>query len=620
MCGIGLVVEGGGLTGSALLTEALVARGPDSGEIVSIPGAQFVGSVLHIQGDEICVQPAMDEFGNILLWNGEIFGVTDRVGPGPAENDTRWLLRVLATLSEPEEISQALSQILGPFAIIYYCAASRRVFFGRDPFGRRSLLTCFDNDEGSRKIVTISSVALIEEPGRLCWEEVSVEGIYSFHLGGGKAADTNCVLARWPESRLRLTRRPLASPNEVRGEENALAFLNICRDVLRRRILCIRSSTSVGVLFSGGIDSVFLAALLHESLPSELPIELINVTFTAASKERSPDRLAAVAAVVELGELFPAREWRLVHVDVGEDQQNENKEKIMQLIHPRSTQMDLNIGSAFFFAARGQGGYLRSYTSQDRDLAYSACVGGGRPLLRSGGEGAARSVGLERWPSLDNGHAEQRVVNKPQRCPAPGCKRIAKPSCLNSLCSHCCPGCNAHRHKQSEVATRPDAFEIKVSELPDPKMPDPYTLTSKILLVGIGADEQLAGYGRHRTAFARGQNLEAELCMDMERLHLRNLGRDDRCISNSGREAWFPFLDEQVVSFLQTLTLAEICDLSLAPGEGDKLLLREASRKIGLQNCTTLVKRAVQFGTGAAKQTSRAFSGSSRRGKGTTMI
>ena len=32
-------------------------------------------------------------------------------------------------------------------------------------------------------------------------------------------------------------------------------------------------------------------------------------------------------------------------------------------------------------------------------------------------------------------------------------------------------------------------------------------------------------------------------------------GRDDRCISDHGREAWFPFLDEKVVRFLQETPL-----------------------------------------------------------------
>jgi hypothetical protein len=68
-------------------------------------------------------------------------------------------------------------------------------------------------------------------------------------------------------------------------------------------------------LFSGGIDSVLLAALLHASLPPAMArdaIDLINVTFegddgsgsggTGGGKSLgpSPDRLAAVAALGEL--------------------------------------------------------------------------------------------------------------------------------------------------------------------------------------------------------------------------------------------------------------------------------------------------------------------------------
>lgn len=34
--------------------------------------------------------------------------------------------------------------------------------------------------------------------------------------------------------------------------------------------------------------------------------------------------------------------------------------------------------------------------------------------------------------------------------------------------------------------------------------------------------------------------------------------RDDRCVSDSGREAWFPYLDEQLVAFLQQLPLNEV--------------------------------------------------------------
>ena len=91
-----------------------------------------------------------------------------------------------------------------------------------------------------------------------------------------------------------------------------------------------------------------------------------------------------------------------------------------------------------------------------------------------------------------------------------------------------------------------------------------YRTAAKVLLLGIGSDEQLAGvissvarlhsstctvrvftacleldvvgYGRHRTAFKHGhwQLLREELQLDITRLWKRNLGRDDRCCSDHG--------------------------------------------------------------------------------------
>ena len=55
----------------------------------------------------------------------------------------------------------------------------------------------------------------------------------------------------------------------------------------------------------------------------------------------------------------------------------------------------------------------------------------------------------------------------------------------------------------------------------------PISSTAKVLIVGMGADEQLAGYGRHRTAYNRdGLNgLAEELTVDKSRLWKRNLVR-----------------------------------------------------------------------------------------------
>ena len=49
----------------------------------------------------------------------------------------------------------------------------------------------------------------------------------------------------------------------------------------------------------------------------------------------------------------------------------------------------------------------------------------------------------------------------------------------------------------------------------------------------MGADEQLAGYARHRTRFEKEGfiALISEVKMEMKRISERNLGRDDRIIS-----------------------------------------------------------------------------------------
>lgn len=135
----------------------------------------------------------------------------------------------------------------------------------------------------------------------------------------------------------------------------------------------------------------------------------------------------------------------------------------------------------------------------------------------------------------------------------------------------------------------------------------PYETPARVLLHGLGADEQLAGYSRHRRVFANSGRdaLLKELALELDRLSFRNLGRDDRIVSDHSREVRFPFLDEHLVCFLNRLPLEAKCDLREPRGLGEKKLLRLAARKLGLQVTANNEKRAIQFGTRIAKLENR---------------
>ena len=463
------------------LHQNLSRRGPDSAQDLTLTHAHpyyrclFSAHVLHMRGS-LTPQPERDATGNVLLWNGEVFG---GLPVAPGENDTRVVAAQLSACDSPAELLAVVSRVRGPWAFVYYQQAQHCLWFGRDFFGRRSLLWGFDAEA---RALTLTSVGGDCPPaGADPWlREVPAAGVYRVDLKAGRAVGTggvtlevypwatsggggglpspenvpgNCVatMNQWglvlpaPVSPLNATLpeagvtcsspasscvvaatdpEELLASGEASGEVDHLNA--VLSEAVRRRVQALPSSSSsssassssssdgssadrasVAVLFSGGIDSMVLAALADRHVPAHQPIDLLNVAFqlqekpqqqqqqstkkkttTKKKKKRRgepeteqneptaaapttepppevsatpspfdvPDRLTGRAGLLELRALSPGRRWNFVEVDVTpEELRRARRERVRHLVQPLATVLDDSIGCALWFAARGEG-------------------------------------------------------------------------------------------------------------------------------------------------------------------------------------------------------------------------------------------------------------------------
>lgn len=115
----------------------------------------FSSSVLSLRGDSVAEQPLEDpQTGSILCWNGEAWKINGTLCNG---NDTKIIfdnllqaIKPKTTPSSDEEIAyafvNAFRSISGPSAFVYYDGVNKKIFYGRDRLGRRSLLQRIDLD------------------------------------------------------------------------------------------------------------------------------------------------------------------------------------------------------------------------------------------------------------------------------------------------------------------------------------------------------------------------------------------------------------------------------------------------------------------------------------------
>jgi asparagine synthetase B (glutamine-hydrolysing) len=850
MCGIGALLLGSHPTSTstsplASVAAALASRGPDfSSSFAPHPSLALVASVLSLRGVSPCPQPAIDCDGNVLCWNGEVFGGEEGL---PTGGDTPFVLRLLARAADsapPDDdedddsptatalAAALLRAVVGPYAFLFYHARTQTLLFGRDPVGRRSLLVHglsllpLNPDPPpsppppppSSSLIVISSVAAplpgvsSSSPLHELYEELPPLGVYSLVLPAPSAAATEpwtplLRLARWgpsfsssvfPPTRPRLPSPGAAFPvlDDAALARGALALLTRLSAAVRVRVLpettplpsppppspspppptslfqwraegdasappptvpealhrlaaagfserdlpagspSSPSPSRVALLFSGGLDCMVLAALVHTHLPPHEPLDLINVCFSP--DHASPDRVGARAGVAELRRVFPTRAFRLLLVDDTFADTCSRGPALLGLIAPARTHLDFNIAAALWSSARGVG-FVEDEAVTGMEADVVSAVPGGAAAGRASaathlhaGTSAKLRYGLDAGVVVPDGKMSLSVFNgrstdpsddgvvlpfdglrghyataaevedavagalpaydgpgardamlavqsedvrvicaayddvftsasaadgyaAPPTPPSPApaavvcsgtrkgkpCRALSAAACSRGLCKFCCvaaaqaggpvppsPSCRLHAPAAASGAAADSSSSPSPSSSPPSALVAPArTLVrtrAKVLLTGLGADELMAGYGRHRTAFRVGggswEGLAAELREDTARLWRRNLGRDDRVLSSHGREARYPYLDEGVVALLAQLPLPLVTDPRLPHGVGDKRLLRGAAALLGLRECACLVKRAMHFGSRIAKQSNAAAFGGNSKANGDALV
>uniref|UniRef100_T1JEG1 Glutamine amidotransferase type-2 domain-containing protein n=1 Tax=Strigamia maritima TaxID=126957 RepID=T1JEG1_STRMM len=563
MCGIFCSVAWGADIPLVFETDVLSRikrRGPDYWFTRNIKlGASrhvcFACSILHLRGDRINSQLntcGQDQSQSYLAWNGEIFGGYD---VPLNKNDTEFLFELLNSVESDEDIVDVLRKIRGPWAFIFFQAKEEKLWFGRDVLGRRSLLWQFDKAE---KTFKLSSVV---DNDKSKWSEVPANGIFYLNL---KYLTENPQFTCFPWS------------NQL-GKVDDFIYFDVELDV-RNEIKNPISNTLNKKLPSQddlkSNDSFSKSAQFDKTMHDFIDVLRMSVKTRVENQQDICKCCSVVGSDIstclhsKTGVLFSGGIDSSVLAVLADE------------FVPKTEPIDLmNVA------------FVRKFEKSEMD---------GEVPDRLSGRIALEELKLicpnRKWNFVEITVSKEELCAERHKTISP----LIHPS--NTVLDDSI-GCSIWFAARGIGTIRLDKNH---------KQSQTYISTCRVLLVGMGADEQLAGYSRHRMRFANNgwKGLLEEMEMEMSRISFRNLGRDDRVIADHGCEARFPFLDENVIEFLNGLPIWFKANLNLPRGSGEKLLLRCASRVLGFDRVSSFAKKAIQFGTRISKIEERKQKGS----------
>ncbi|KAG8233607.1 hypothetical protein J437_LFUL001018 [Ladona fulva] len=328
----------------------------------------------------------------------------------------------------------------------------------------------------------------------------------------------------------------------------------LCKDCIKdiskndEKLRCPHSK--ICVLFSGGIDSTVLAFLSDFFVPDDEPIDLLNVAFSSGADGSSrntsrkeccvnkmpdkfqksifevPDRKTGRLAVAELKTLCPNRKWNFVEIDVHISELREIRQGVItDLINPLNTVLDDSLGCAMWFAARGCGTISSPSRPEGKDCENHRVPYSSPARVRNL---PSRNLGRDdricsdhgrqpRFPFLDEdvvsflnslapwqkvaAHVDCRKKKGNERNKQLGVPQIVPLTIRPGVGDKALLRLAALKLGLKEVCSFPKRamqFGSRIAKLEGKEK------ANDVSLLGSGADEQLGGYSRHRSALEEG--------------------------------------------------------------------------------------------------------------------
>lgn len=510
------------------------------------------------------------ETKNIFQFNGEIYENKNKLDDEKDENNkianenrNNILFNILNKFSKENKIDNHKEYVENFFKIYnniesdhsfyFHDNINNQILISRDVFGKRSIILCYIKSLSILILTPVLTETLIK------LSKSDTNNIYILEI-----PSNHLLLINQKENKISLHENPympkvhlLRFNSELKKIKEYEKLAESCHEILRASIRkrindilnCNKNEYTLGITFSGGLDSTLMAYYCLLETPENIKIDLFNLSFDKSS----PDRITGIISYKELIDKFPNRNINLILIDkeYKNDITEDFQKNILKLIYPRKTHMDFNISSAKNISTCKKG-YL---VDKNKLIQY--------------------------FKDMDNKIVNNDLIKKTEE-----------------------------KTYQNNILTK------KISNFEYEKFTDKeniYTSDAKIFFDGLGADEIFGGYLRYKNG-----DIENQMKKDLDRLWLRNCGRDDRVCGENKLELRFPYLDKDLMEFLASIDdIKQIVDFSKPRGEGEKYLLRNVAKTIlGFNLSCKFEKRAIQFGTKLAHQTNVNKYGSNNKANG----